>query len=219
MSKRDSLGRGETGRFAAQPPRPGEELRLAAFVALMALAIAASEGLGWPASGPWVNAKLVFGLVVPLLLGLGLTQRRRWLGLGLGSWRRGLGALATGVPLALLAMLVLLNADEVQSHYAPHRAPPAELLVQYLPGILQSEVCFRGALLFGLLPRLGAPLAVAVAALPYALVHLDKPMAEALGSVPVGLGLGALAVWSGSLWCGAAIHLTGAVFLTLLAGS
>ena len=219
MSKRDSLGRGETGRSAAQPPRPGEELRLAAFVALMALAIAASEGLGWPACGPWVDPKTVFGIAVPLLLGLGLTQRRRWLGLGLGSWRRGLGALAAGVPLALLAMLVLASSDEVQSHYALHGAAPAALLIRYLPGILQSEVCFRGVLLFGLLPRLGAPLAVAVAALPYALVHLDKPLAEALGSVPVGLALGALAVWSGSLWWGAAIHLAGAVFLTLLAAS
>jgi membrane protease YdiL (CAAX protease family) len=78
-------------------------------------------------------------------------------------------------------------------------------------------VCFRGVLLFGLLPRLGAPLAISLSVLPYGLVHLDKPLEEALGSIVVGIALAATAIWCRSIWYGLILHLIGAVALTLLA--
>jgi uncharacterized protein (DUF983 family) len=48
-------------------------------------------------------------------------------------------------------------------------------------------------------------------------VHLDKPLAEALGSILVGIVLAATAVWCRSIWYALLLHLIGAVALTLLA--
>jgi membrane protease YdiL (CAAX protease family) len=117
------------------------------------------------------------------------------------------------------AVWVLAMSEEARSFHAGHPAEPLRLLLLYLPSILQVEVCFRGVLLFALHPRLGPVGAAAVAALPYGLVHLDKPLPEALGSVPVGFALGWLAAWTGSIWYGLVLHLVGAISLALLASS
>jgi membrane protease YdiL (CAAX protease family) len=160
---------------------------------------------------------MVFGLVIPLALGALLTDRTHHLGLGLGAPRRGVLALALGLPATVGAMLILIHGGGVETFYRGHGGAVLQLALGYLPAILQVEVCFRGVLLFGLLPRLGAPLAISVSVLPYGLVHLDKPIEEALGSVVVGIVLAATTIWCRSIWYGLILHLVGAVALTLLA--
>lgn len=159
---------------------------------------------------------MFFGLVVPLALAAFLTDRAHHLGLGLGAPRRGLLVLAIGIPVTVGAMGVLIHASGVEAFYRGHGGTPLQLALAYLPAILQVEVCFRGVLLFGLLSRLRAPLAISISVLPYGLVHLDKPLEEALGSILVGIALSAAAIWCRSIWYGLLLHLIGAVTLTLL---
>ena len=193
------------------------ELRLGLLITAIAAALVASESLRWGGATPWLSPRMLFGLVVPVALAAFLTDRTHHLGLGLGTPRRGVLVLALGVPATVLAMAVLVHASEVEALYRGHGGPPLQLALGYLPAILQVEVCFRGVLLFGLLPRLRALLAVAVSILPYGLIHLDKPLEEALGSILVGIVLAAVAIWCRSIWYGLLLHLVGAVALTLLA--
>lgn len=183
----------------------------------MAATLVASENVSWTTASPWLAPRMLFGLAVPLALGVLLTDRTHHLGLGMGAPRRGLLVLALGIPATMLAMSVLVRGSGVEAFYRGHGGGLLELALRYLPAMLQVEVCFRGILLFGMLPRLGAPLAIAVSVLPYGLIHLEKPLEEALGSIPVGIALAAAAVWCRSIWYGLLLHLVGAVALTFLA--
>ena len=194
-----------------------DDLRLALLLAAIAAALVASESVRWASAAPWLSPRMLFGLAIPLALGALLTDRTHHLGLGLGAPRRGVLALALGLPATVGAMLILIHGSEVETFYRGHGGAALQLALGYLPAILQVEVCFRGVLLFGVLPRLGAPLAISVSVLPYGLVHLDKPLEEALGSIVVGIALAAAAVWCRSIWYGLLLHLIGAVTLTLLA--
>jgi membrane protease YdiL (CAAX protease family) len=157
------------------------------------------------------------GLLFPVAMALVVLRHPRELGLGLGNLRRGGLVLGVGLPLTLLAMVFLVRSQAVVAYYGRQAGSPVGLAASYLPEVLQVEVLFRGLLVFPLLGTQGALRAAALAALPYGLIHLDKPTPEAFGSVAVGLGLGLAAAWSGSIWYGAVLHLVGAVALTLLA--
>lgn len=198
-------------------PFEGEyrELRFILFSATMALSLVGSEMTRWPGSPSLLDARMLFGLVVPLAAGLLLTERCGYLGLGIGHPTRGITVLAFGIPLAIGAVAILACNREVRAFYGGCPTGVLAPAGAYALGVLQVEVCFRGVLLFGLLDVMPRAPAVALSTLPYALTHLDKPMAEALGSVPVGLALGAAAAWAGSMWYGWVVHLTGAVALAL----
>lgn len=196
------------------------QLRFILFAATMALSLVASEMAGWPGSQLLLDARILFGLIVPLAAGLLLTERRGHFGLGIGRPKRGVAVVALGMPLAIVAVALLACSGEVRAFYGGRPTEVLALANAYALEILQVEVCFRGVLLFGLLdvmPQTAS--AMALSTLPYALTHLDKPMPEALGSVPVGLALGAAAAWTGSIWYGWAVHLTGAVALALFIGA
>lgn len=68
------------------------------------------------------------------------------------------------------------------------------------------ETFFRGFLVLGLAPRFGSS-AVLVAVVPYMMIHFVKPPAEALASIIGGLVLGTLALRTGSIVGGVAVHL------------
>lgn len=88
--------------------------------------------------------------------------------------------------------------------------------LQYLSTFVAVEFFFRGYLLFGLLRSLGTH-ALFVSMVPYAMIHMLKPAPEALGSIAAGLLLGTLALGTGSLWCGALVHVTIALSMDLFA--
>ena len=87
---------------------------------------------------------------------------------------------------------------------------------QYLLTFFAVEFFFRGYLLFGLRRRLGS-LAIFVAMVPYCMVHVGKPPAEALGSIVAGILLGTLALRTGSIWCGVLLHVSVALTMDVLA--
>jgi hypothetical protein len=86
----------------------------------------------------------------------------------------------------------------------------------YATILFATEFLFRGVLLFALVPRLGA-VAVAVSVMPYALIHVHKPLPEALGSIVAGFVLGALAFRTGSIGGGVLVHCAVAIGMDLLA--
>jgi membrane protease YdiL (CAAX protease family) len=78
------------------------------------------------------------------------------------------------------------------------------------------EFFFRGFLLFGIEKRFGYN-AVAVAALPYGVIHYGKPFPEALGAIVAGAALGTLALRTRSIAGGAILHASVATSMDLLA--
>lgn len=68
------------------------------------------------------------------------------------------------------------------------------------------ELLLRGVLLFPLLALAPLGVALAIHSALYALAHLDKPLAEILGTVPMGFVFGWLAIETGSILPGFALH-------------
>lgn len=87
--------------------------------------------------------------------------------------------------------------------------------IPYLCTFVAVEFFFRGYLLFGLKRVFGSH-ALFVSMVPYCMIHILKPPAEALGSIFAGLLLGTLALSTGSLWCGVLLHVTVALTMDLL---
>jgi len=77
----------------------------------------------------------------------------------------------------------------------------------YMTQFFAVEFFFRGFSLFRLESRFGLH-AVTIMVVPYALLHIHKPFAEALASIVAGLVLGVLALKSRSIWPGVFIHCT-----------
>ena len=79
--------------------------------------------------------------------------------------------------------------------------------VIYMTQFFAVEFFFRGFALFRLESRFGLH-AITIMVVPYALLHMHKPFAEALASIVAGLVLGLLALKSRSIWPGVLIHCT-----------
>ncbi len=69
------------------------------------------------------------------------------------------------------------------------------------------EVFFRGFMLHPLKKPMGA-YAIFAMAVPYCMIHFNKPLAEVLGAVVAGIVLGTLSLRTGSIWCGVLIHIS-----------
>ena len=88
--------------------------------------------------------------------------------------------------------------------------------VIYLSQFVFLEFFFRGFLLHACRPAFGAN-ALFVMCVPYLMIHFAKPWPEATGAILFGLFLGILALRSRSIWGGAAVHMTVALSMDLLA--
>lgn len=86
----------------------------------------------------------------------------------------------------------------------------------YALQFLALEFFFRGFLLHTLKRDIGA-YSIAVAVVPYCMIHFQKPLPEALGAIVAGLVLGTLSLRTGSVLGGAAIHVAVALTMDVLA--
>jgi membrane protease YdiL (CAAX protease family) len=77
------------------------------------------------------------------------------------------------------------------------------------------EVFFRGFMIHPLKKSMGA-YAVFTMAVPYCMIHFNKPLAEVLGAFVAGTILGTLSLRTRSIWCGVLIHVSVAVTMDLL---
>lgn len=160
----------------------------------------------------WFGMQAITGFVVPVACLLILFKRRAAdIGLGLGDWRLALGLAAAYLPLVAIGTWFLSAGASFQLQY-PHYRPAAfdwatfavyeMLFLMYWVG---WEYLWRGFVLFGTAHTLGYH-AIFVQALPFAILHLDKPLPEAVLSLIGGVALGAVVWRCRSFWIAVPIH-------------
>lgn len=168
----------------------------------------------------WMTELAVLWGIVPLILARLLGIGPRGLGLGLGALRRVLPAYAVLYLMALGAVLVAVTQADFLHTYPLIERDPASWSWRLLAGywLLYSaqfvcvELFFRGFLLFPLRPRFGDA-AIAVMVVPYAMLHIGKPLTEALVAIAGGAALAWLALRAETIWGGVLVHV--AVALTM----
>ncbi|HEX5826103.1 MAG TPA: CPBP family intramembrane glutamic endopeptidase [Candidatus Limnocylindrales bacterium] len=147
---------------------------------------------------------VVQGLVPLLVLLLVLRDRPARYGLRLGDWQAGVVLGVGGAAVMTPVVLALVRVPAFGAYYAPQAAPPLDVLLTTALEVVPAEFFFRGFLLFALL-RVTGPIAVVIATMPFAFIHLGKPEAETLSTLAGGLLYGWLDWRTGSvLWSGLA---------------
>ena len=139
-------------------------------------------------------------------------------GLGLGDWRLSLRvfALFTGVMLVAVAVLALFRVKGFLRYYPMFAkglgsdgslTPGWFLLLEllYLFYFIGWEFYFRSLIIFPLEKHLGS-LAALAGVLPFAIMHVGKPVAEAFGSIVAAYFLGVLVLKTRSFWICAVLH-------------
>jgi membrane protease YdiL (CAAX protease family) len=170
----------------------------------------------------WSGAKVVGYVVIPALVLPLLGMRLRDVGLGVAGFRRHVwiyGALFVAI------LPIVVAASRTQSFAAtyPFYRLAARSWADFLAwealyalSFLALEIFFRGFLLFTVERALGVH-AIFVAVIPYAMIHVGKPVAESLGAIVAGVVLGTLALATRSVWCGVLIHVSVAWTMDILA--
>ncbi len=178
------------------------------------------------------NRRMYWGLfrwvvyVVPAVLVARFVLRTslRDLGLRAGPELRRHALLYLGLYLALLPLVVAASFNGEFRDTYPFYEPPTGVgywprfyvwEAVYAGQFLALEFFFRGVLVHGLARRF-ATMAVFVALIPYVMIHLTKPLPEALGSIVAGIVLGFLSLRTGSVYLGAALHFAVALTIDLL---
>lgn len=125
-------------------------------------------------------------------------------GIRLGDPLAGLSIGLGGALVMTPVVLVLARLPDFAAYYAPQAAPAPEVIITTALEVIPAEFFFRGFLLFALL-RVVGPIAVVIATLPFAFIHLGKPELETLSTLGGGLLYGWLDWRTGSvLWSGLA---------------
>lgn len=160
----------------------------------------------------WGLASIVLRVLVPFaIIAFAFREPLRDYG-----WKwRGLGAhlpLYAGLFLLMLPLLVWASTQaSFQQKYPFYRAAADggaafwgyELL--YGAQFMGVEFFFRGFLTFALFRKFGYN-ALLIMAIPYVMVHFNKPLPETFGALGAALGLGALALRAGSCVPGIFLH-------------
>ena len=170
----------------------------------------------------WALGTCVCYLLLPALL-VRLVLRERLAEYGLRLRGAFADAWLYAVVLAVMAPLILVvSADaQFQKTYPFYRpaggaADPWFWCWEglYALQFVSVEFFFRGFLVHGLRHRFGA-YAILVMVVPYCMIHFNKPLAEALGSVVAGLVLGFLSLKTRSVAPGVVLHVTAALGMDL----
>ena len=167
---------------------------------------------GLAAWGWWFGTQGVTGFVVPvLILVLGFGRRPSEIGLGAGDGKLALILAGLYLPLVAVGTWILSDGAAFQAQY-PHYDLAARdwgvfliyeaLFLFYWIG---WEYLWRGFVLFGT-ARVFGVYAIFVQMVPFALLHADKPPAEAFLSILGGVALGALVWRCRAFWIAVPIH-------------
>lgn len=173
----------------------------------------------------WAGTQIVAYLVLPLAVATFAGLHPRDLG---WTWRGVAEHWKVYTALFLVAIPVVLVASatqQFQDQYPlleinPGQADVWRDLVRWWPFYLVQfvaiEAFFRGYLVLGLAQRFGSS-AVLIAVVPYLMIHFVKPPAEALASIVGGVVLGILALRTGSIMWGIALHVGIAALMDVMA--
>jgi len=169
--------------------------------------------------GAWFFSGFVILFLLPLLfIVLHPRLSPRDFGLGLGQWRFSLKVfiLFTGVMLAIVAVLAIFRVKGFLRYYPMYAKGVVGagkltigwfLLLEtlYLFYFIGWEFFFRSLILFPLEKKMGS-LAALVGVLPFAIMHVGKPVIEAFGSIIAAYFLGVLVLKTRSFWICAILH-------------
>src|SRR5262249_6432584 len=147
---------------------------------------------------------LVAYLLVPLAV-LGVMGRNPLSYFGLGRWRSVVTIFTILLVVVLASAFWMSSLGSVRRHYAGGGVLPGRVFFKSPLPPTRLEYFFRGLMLLPLAERFGWPASL-IALLPYVLVHAGKPLIELYGSIVFGLGLSFLALRSGSILYGLALH-------------
>ena len=129
-----------------------------------------------------------------------------------------------GLYLVMIPLIVLASQSTAFQQLYPF-VPEAKVSLKsyfiweffYVLQFISLESFFRGYLLFTLEKVTHSAIAIAVMTVPYAMIHVHKPLPEACGSIVAGLVLGWLSLKYRSWVGGAMVHALVAVTLDSLA--
>lgn len=170
------------------------------------------ETVGLMAWGWRFATQGIFGFILPVLcLMIFFKKRPSEIGLGLGDWKLASTLALLYIPLVIIGTWVL-SADTAFLDKYPHYKPAAfdwgtffiyeALFLFYWIG---WEYLWRGFVLFGTAHTFGL-YAIFVQTVPFALLHINKPLPEAILSIVGGIALGALVWRCRSFWIAVPIH-------------
>ncbi len=161
-----------------------------------------------------ISSALLFLLVLPTGLMVGLGDSLRRVGLGLGNWRFGVSVTLIASLIAIVAMYLGSSDPSLQLTYPWAGewvgASPFNLsLWIFLYGLyyVSFEFFYRGFMLRVIEPLWGLSAAIWTQALASTLIHLGKPPAETFAALPAGLLFAVLAVRGRSLLYPIVLHL------------
>ena len=170
----------------------------------------------------WSGARLLGYVVLPWITVLAMPgERLRDYGLRTTGFLRHLWIYGVLFLIVLLPVVMVSFTKSFQHTYPFYKLAArswTDFLIWELLYSLQFfalEVFFRGYLLHPLRHSLGA-YAIFTMAVPYCMIHYNKPLAEVLGAVVAGVVLGTLSLHTGSIWCGVLIHVSVALSMDFL---
>ena len=169
----------------------------------------------------WFAIQGILGFAIPVaILRLGFGQSMAEMGLGAGDWRFAGTIALLYLPLVAVGTWILSNGADFQENY-PHLPEAAEswsvflvyeaVFIFYWMG---WEYLWRGFVLFGTAKVFGA-YAIIIQTVPFAILHYEKPMPEAILSIVGGLALGLLVWRSRSFWIAVPIHAVQMILIDL----
>jgi membrane protease YdiL (CAAX protease family) len=127
-----------------------------------------------------------------------------------------IGVAAWYVDLRIVERLAPPSEGSSLEHVVTSSALGASLIALAILPAIAEELVFRGVLARSLAPH-GAVLAVVASAIAFSLYHIDR--SQMVGTFPLGLALGVLAVRSGSVVPGMITHLLNNAIVLVLAHS
>lgn len=183
----------------------------------------------------WFLSSLLWLFLLPIIIVALLPGRSlRDVGLGLGDWRYGLRA-AVALYAVMLPLLVLASLRPNFADYYPmsdwvrdqvaifadsgdrsHLWPFVIYEIAYALYFVGWEFFHRGFLTIGLSRSFGW-YAIFIVTIPFAILHVDKPMPEAYGAIVASVVLGWLAIRTRSSWWGFFVHASVAVTMDVFA--
>ena len=160
----------------------------------------------------WFGIQGLLGFIIPVaILRFGFKNSWREMGLGAGDWKLAVSIALLYLPLVVIGTWFLSDSAAFQAKY-PHYQPAAlnwSIFLIYEAFFLLYwvgwEYLWRGFVLFGT-ARVFGVMAIFVQTVPFAIMHYEKPLPEALLSIVGGVALGALVWRTRSFWIAVPIH-------------
>jgi len=160
----------------------------------------------------WFGMQGLLGFVVPVVLLRRVFHRSvEEAGLGRGDWRFAGRIALLYLPLVIVGTWFLSSGDAFMARYPHLKSARTDwnvfLLYEafFLFYWFGWEYLWRGFVMFGTRHTFGV-YAIFVQARPFAILHFNKPMSEALLSLVGGVALGALVWRSRAFWIAVPIH-------------